>query len=257
MSQRIRFREFRFEPETGRLWNGEEEIRVTPRAAAVLDLLTRHAERDQDYFCEGLAAELIDALTHVEGLRVASRSTSFQFRGPAVNVRDVGRQLRVGVVLEGSVRKSGDRLRITVQLVDTASGYQRWSQRFERPMGDVFAIQDEIAESVATTLRGEAVSDRERYGLRRPETGTAPYECYLRGRHSPESGARGAVPGDAGARVGTSLGLSGEYRPCGTRARPEPGGSARMGSGVAGAVFDGRPCARVRVVEARPRARSG
>src|SRR6185369_17246031 len=120
----------------------------------VLPFTDMSAGRDQDFFCEGLAEELIDALTHVEGLRVASRSASFQFRSPGVDVREVGRQLRVGALLEGSVRKVGDRLRITVQLIDVASGYHKWSQRFERAMGDVFAIQDEIAETVATTLRG-------------------------------------------------------------------------------------------------------
>lgn len=151
---------------------------------AVLPFTDMSPGRDQDYFCDGLAEELIDALTQVDGLRVAARSLSFRFRGAGIDLREVGRQLGVGAIVEGSVRKAGDRLRITVQLVDVASGYQQWSQRFEREIGDVFAIQDEIAASVATILRGGDLSTRERQALRRPETGAAPYEYFLRGRQS-------------------------------------------------------------------------
>jgi adenylate cyclase len=151
-------------------------------AIAVLPFADMSPGRDQDYFCEGLAEELIDALTHVDGLRVASRSSSFQFRGPGVDIGEAGRRLGVGALLEGSVRKAGDRLRITVQLIDVASGYHQWSQRFERELGDVFAIQDEIAETVATTLRGGALSGREKRALRRQPTAAETYEYYLRGR---------------------------------------------------------------------------
>jgi adenylate cyclase len=151
-------------------------------AIAVLPFTDMSPDRDQDYFCEGLAEELIDALTYVDGVRVAARSSSFRFRGPGLDVREVGRQLGVGALLEGSVRKSGDRLRITVQLIDVASGYHKWSQRFDRELGDVFAIQDEIAETVATTLRGSALSRREQLGVRRPHTAAETYEYYLRGR---------------------------------------------------------------------------
>ena len=115
-------------------------------------------ERDQDYLCEGLAEELIDALTHVEGLRVAARTSSFQFRGDH-DLREVGRKLGVGSLLEGSVRKAGDRLRVTVQLIDVATGFHKWSEKFERSAGDVFAMQDEIAEKVATLLRGGELND--------------------------------------------------------------------------------------------------
>jgi TolB-like protein len=154
-------------------------------AIAVLPFMDMSPSRDQDYFCEGLAEELIDALTHVDGLRVAARSLSFQFRQDGVDLREVGRVLGVSSVVEGSVRRSGDQLRITVQLIDCATGYHKWSQRFERPVGDVFAIQDEIAAQVAMTLRGGAeLSQREQRGLRRPHTSAEPYEYYLRGRQS-------------------------------------------------------------------------
>ena len=151
-------------------------------AIAVLPFVDMSAARDHDYFCEGLAEELIDALSHVNGLRVAARSASFQFHGAGIDVREAGRRLGVGSLLEGSVRKSGDRLRITVQLIDVATAYHTWSQTFERTLGDVFAIQGEIAETVATHLRGGALSGRERRAVRRQPTAVEPYEYYLRGR---------------------------------------------------------------------------
>jgi adenylate cyclase len=151
-------------------------------AIAVLPFSDMSPGRDQGYFCEGLAEELIDALTHIEGLRVAARSASFQFRGPGLDVREVGQRLAVASLLEGSLRKAGDRLRITVQLIDVATGYHQWSQRFECQLGDVFAIQDEIAQAVATTLRGGHLSRREQRAVRRLQTGTEPYEYFLRGR---------------------------------------------------------------------------
>jgi serine/threonine protein kinase/tetratricopeptide (TPR) repeat protein len=148
---------------------------------AVLPFADMSPGHDQDHLCEGIAEELINALTHIDGLRVAARSSSFQFRGSAVDIRAVGARLGVSSVLEGSVRKAGDRLRVAVQLVDVADGYHRWSHRFDGSLEDVFAIEDEIAESVATALRG-VLSSREKEALRRPETDIAAYDYFLRGR---------------------------------------------------------------------------
>ena len=103
--------------------------------------------RDQEYFCDGIAEEIINALCCVRGLRVASRTSSFQFKGRAVDVREIGRSLGVGAVLEGSVRKSGERVRITAQLV-SADGYHLWSESFDRGLEDVFATQTEIAQKL-------------------------------------------------------------------------------------------------------------
>jgi len=128
---------------------------------AVLPFTDMSPGRDQDYLCDGLAEELIDALTHIDGLRVAARSSSFQYRGAGLDVKQAGRDLGVDSLLEGSVRKAGDKLRITVQLIDTRSGYHKWSERFDRELGDLFATQDEIAETVAGMLRGTALSRRE------------------------------------------------------------------------------------------------
>lgn len=149
---------------------------------AVLPFTDMSPGRDQDYLCDGLAEELIDALTHVEGLRVVARSSSFQFRGIGLDVKQVGRDLGVETLLEGSVRKAGDRLRITVQLIDTRTGYHKWSERFDRELGDLFAIQQEIAETVAGMLRGSALSRAEKRAVRRPEAATDVYEYFLRGR---------------------------------------------------------------------------
>ncbi len=149
---------------------------------AVLPFADMSPARDQDYLCEGLAEEIINVLTHLDGLRVVSRTASFQFRASGLDVRDVGRRLNVGALLEGSVRKRGNQLRVTVQLIDVETGYHRWSERFDREVEDVFAIEDEIAEEVATNLRGSMLSSRERTALLRPGTGSEAYEYYLRGR---------------------------------------------------------------------------
>ena len=149
---------------------------------AVLPFADMSPDHDQEYLCEGLAEELINALTQVDGLRVAARTASFQFRGKGEDVRTVGAQLNVETLLEGSVRKSDERLRVTVQLIEVATGYHRWSHRFDGQFKDVFAIQDEIAQSVAASLRGGAVRSPAKRTLHRPLAGTAAYELYLRGR---------------------------------------------------------------------------
>jgi adenylate cyclase len=180
-------------------------------AIAVLPFADMSPDRDQDYLCEGLAEELISAFTNIDGLRVASRTASFQFRGGA-DVRAVGQQLGVGTLLEGSVRKADDRLRVTVQLVEVATGYHRWSQRFDRRLDDVFAIQDEIAESVATSLRGSLLSRREKQALVRPPTGAAAYEYYLRGRqHLPRMTK--AELQKSGEMFARAIGLDAGYAP--------------------------------------------
>ena len=156
---------------------------VEASAIAVMPFADMSPERDQDYLCEGLAEELIDALTHIEGLRVAARTSAFQFRGYH-DLREVGRKLGVGTLLEGSVRKAGDRLRITVQLIDVSTGFHKWSERFDRSAADVFAVQDEIAETVATLLRGGELNARERRAVHRQPTAIETYENFLRGRQS-------------------------------------------------------------------------
>jgi TolB-like protein/Flp pilus assembly protein TadD len=149
---------------------------------AVLPFADMSPSRDQEYLCEGLAEELINALTHVDGLRVASRTASFQFRGKGEDVRIVGAQLNVEALLEGSVRKADDKLRVTVQLIEVASGYHRWSHRFDGQFKDVFAIQDEIADSVAASLCCGSPGPPTKRTPLRAQAGTQAYELYLRGR---------------------------------------------------------------------------
>jgi serine/threonine protein kinase/Flp pilus assembly protein TadD len=149
---------------------------------AVLPFADMSAEHDQSYFCEGLAEELINALTRVEGLQVISRTSAFRFQGKDLDIRDIGRQLNADSVLEGSVRKAGGRVRITAQLIDVANGFHLWSERFDRRLDDVFAIQDEIAERSVEALRG-VLREADREVLRGAGT-TSPqaWDFYLQGR---------------------------------------------------------------------------
>jgi adenylate cyclase len=151
-------------------------------SVAVLPFTDLSAERDQDWFCDGLAEEIIDALTCVRHLRVASRTASFRFRDGSVDPREIGRQLRVGAILEGSVRRAGERVRISAQLIDADNGYHLWSESYDRRIEDVFAIQIEIARKVSAALRvsltGDEAARRERYAPRNAQA----HEFYLRGR---------------------------------------------------------------------------
>ena len=126
----------------------------------MLPLQNLSADPDKDYFSDGLAEEILNALSQIEGLRVAARTSSFSFKGKATDVGDVGRRLHVGTVLEGSVRRSGSRVRVTVQLVDARNGFQLWSERYDRQMEDIFDVQDEIARAIADRLSGRSSCKR-------------------------------------------------------------------------------------------------
>ena len=153
-----------------------------PTSIAVLPFANLSADPENQYFSDGLAEELINALTRLSGLRVVSRTSSFRFRGTDTDVRQIGRELGVGAVLEGSVRRSGARLRITVRLTNTADGYHIWSERYDREMADVFDIQDEIVESIVGAL-GPALVGEAGAAARRPTENLDAYELYLKGRH--------------------------------------------------------------------------
>lgn len=162
------------------------EYTVPPESGssvAVLPFTDMSQEQDQGYFCEGMAEEIINALGRLNGLRVAARSSSFQFRSSSTGPREIGRRLRVGTLLEGSVRKSGNRLRVTVQLTNTEDGYQLWSARYDREMSDVFTIQDEIAESVVHALKVALRPGERAVREKAPTSDVQAYDLYLRGRH--------------------------------------------------------------------------
>ncbi|MDI6808876.1 MAG: protein kinase [Candidatus Eisenbacteria bacterium] len=160
---------------------GTEE-RAHP-SVAVLPFTDLSPAKDQEYFCDGMAEEIINALTHVEGLRVVARSSAFAFKGKNEDVRDIGRKLNVRTVLEGSVRKAGDTLRITAQVVNVRDGYHVWSERFDRKMQDVFAIQDEISLAIAEKLRGELLDPEIAALMKRSTTDIDAYQLYLKGRY--------------------------------------------------------------------------
>jgi serine/threonine protein kinase/tetratricopeptide (TPR) repeat protein len=149
---------------------------------AVLPFADMSREKDQSYFCDGIAEEIINALCRVQGLRVASRTGSFQFKDGAAGLREIGQALRVDHILEGSVRKSGSRLRITVQLIEAGRGFHLWSESFDRELSDVFAIQQEIAENIVRSLR-VTLSPQEKGALAEvPTSHVQAYDYYLRGR---------------------------------------------------------------------------
>lgn len=150
-------------------------------SVAVLPFTDMSPAKDQECFCDGIAEELINALTQIPGLRVAARTSAFQFKGQARDARQIGHVLNVGTVLDGSVRKHNSRLRITVELIGTGDGYQLWSERFDREMEDVFAVQDEIAASVVKTLKGQLTT---KVPLVAPHTrDLGAYASYLEGRY--------------------------------------------------------------------------
>jgi len=173
-------RDLRDELETLRLSGGESRTGIP--SIAVLPFADMSREKDQAYFCDGIAEEIINALCRVQGLRVASRTGSFQFKDKAADLREIGNRLRVESVLEGSVRKSDSRLRITVQLIDAARGFHLWSESYDREFHDVFAIQQEIAHSVVKALR-VTLSPQEKGALAEvPTSEVQAYDYYLRGR---------------------------------------------------------------------------
>jgi len=162
------------------------------RSIAVLSFTDMSPGKDQEYFCDGMAEEIINALTGIEGLRVAARSSAFRFKAGERDLREVGRALDVSMVLEGSVRTAGSRLRVTAQLNEVRSGYQVWSRRYDRSMEDVFATQDEIAADIVTALRpelGDAAAPR----VVRHTQNQEAYHLYLRGRHHWYARSRGAL----------------------------------------------------------------
>jgi serine/threonine-protein kinase len=137
---------------------------------------------DDEYFADGITDEILNALAQVDGLRVAARTSCFAFKGRREDLRLVGEKLDVATVLEGTVRRSGSQLRITAQMVNAADGYQLWSERYDREMTDVFAVQDEIANAIATRLRGTIVAEANRGRARGGTRNLEAYEFLLRGR---------------------------------------------------------------------------
>ncbi|MFQ5511177.1 MAG: protein kinase [Candidatus Krumholzibacteriia bacterium] len=149
---------------------------------AVLPFANMSPDKEQEYFCDGMAEDIINDLTKVEGLRVVSRTSSFTFKGRNEDIREIGRKLRVKTLLEGSVRKAGSRLRITAQLINVSDGYHIWSQRYDREMEDVFAIQDEISQNIVHALEVKLTATAKRNIEKTATKDVQAYDLYLRGR---------------------------------------------------------------------------
>ena len=155
---------------------------VTPPSIAVLPFTNLSADPEQEYFCDGMAEEIINALTHVEGLRVVARTSCFAFKGRHEDIREIGRKLNVNNVLEGSVRKAGNRVRITGQLIKISDGYHLWSDRYDRELSDIFEVQDEISLAIVEQLKVRLLGGEHEQIVKRPTDNIEAYNLYLRGR---------------------------------------------------------------------------
>ncbi|NIM90548.1 MAG: tetratricopeptide repeat protein [Candidatus Aminicenantes bacterium] len=162
----------------------KEAVSLEPgkSSIAVLPFADLSPQKDQEYFCDGMAEALLNALTNIKDLHVAARTSAFSFKDKEQDVREIGEKLNVQTVLEGSVRKAGEQLRISVQLINIADGFQLWSKQYDRKIDDVFAIQDEIAQNIVQALRIE-LSEEEKQMLEKSGTkDVQAYDFYIRGR---------------------------------------------------------------------------
>ncbi len=151
------------------------------RSIAVLPFSNMSGDKENEYFSDGLAEEIINGLAHIPGLKVTARTSAFAFRGKEQDIRGIAEALGVRTILEGSVRRSGTRVRVTAQLINAADGYHLWSERYDREMADVFAIQDDIAQAIAVSL--EAKLSIAQKAPRRYKPKLPAYEALLKGRH--------------------------------------------------------------------------
>ncbi len=152
------------------------------KSMAVLPFTNMSADPENEYFTDGMAEEIINALSKIKSLSVASRTSSFAYKGKTEDIREIGKKLEVSAVLEGSVRKMGNKIRISVQLINVANGYQLWSERYDREIEDVFAIQDEIAQNITRALRVVLSEDEKRAIEKLSTENVEAYDYYLRGR---------------------------------------------------------------------------
>jgi adenylate cyclase len=151
------------------------------KSIVVLPFVNMSNDPEQEYFCDGISEEIINSLAQLDNLRVIARTSAFSFKGKNLDVREIGKMLDAKTLLEGSVRKAGNHLRITTKLVKASDGSHLWSHRYDRVLEDVFSIQENIAENVATALRG-VLTNKEKEAIRRPETIIEAYEYFLKGR---------------------------------------------------------------------------
>jgi TolB-like protein len=160
----------------------EGKTSSSEHSIAVLPFVNLSAEKDNEYFSDGMTEELLNALAKVEGLLVTSRTSSFAFKGKNTDIRDIGKQLGVKTVLEGSVRKYGNRVRVTAQLVNSENGYHKWSETYDRNLEDIFAVQDELANSIVDQLKKTITVKKPAKSLVKvPTENIDAYNLYLKG----------------------------------------------------------------------------
>jgi TolB-like protein len=153
-------------------------------SVAVLPFVNMSADTENEYFSDGITEEILNALSKVNGLLVTSRTSSFAFKGKNEDIRQIGHQLGVNTILEGSVRKMGNRVRITAQLINTADGYHKWSETYDRNLEDIFAVQDEISRTIAQQLSQKLSYSDIKVPLVKPKTyNLDAYNLFLKGRY--------------------------------------------------------------------------
>jgi TolB-like protein len=212
----------RTEPVHGLRTHGRVERRavaeVHPRKSiAVLPFANVSGDRDNEYFSDGITEEIIATLSKISDLHVASRTTAMACKGTSMTVRELGQQLRVGTVVEGSVRKAGDKVRIVGRLVDAGSDERLWSDTYDRELKDIFEIQTDVARRIATALHAELTAIEERSIAERPTEDLVAYDLYLRARHAwnqrtedgiERSRSRGGRDGSFHSRINEALVMS-------------------------------------------------
>ena len=162
---------------------GSKSDRNKVQSVAVLPFVNMSANQDDEYFCDGLAEELLNALAKIDALKVAARRSAFSFKGKSATLSAIGTTLGVNNVVEGSIRRSGNRVRISVQLINAADGYQVWSEHYDREMRDIFALQDDITLAVVEALKVTLFGDEKAAVLRRYTDDAEAYELFLKGRY--------------------------------------------------------------------------
>jgi adenylate cyclase len=195
---------------------------------AVLPFNNMSGDPDQDYFADGLTEDVIAQLARFRSLFVIGSTSSFAYKDQTPKVQDVGRELGVAYVIQGSVRKAGNRVRITVELVEVASGRQLWAERYDRDLADIFAVQDEVAGKVVATLAGQIEDTSRRRAAAKRSADLAAYELVLLGEHAEKEFTEDGV-------------LSARAVPAGDRARPRE----RPGPRVNGSLLSGRALVRL------------
>ncbi|MCH7833495.1 MAG: tetratricopeptide repeat protein [Proteobacteria bacterium] len=177
-------------------WNSETgHAETADKSIAVLAFTDLSPEGDQEYFSDGIAEELLNVLSKIPGLRVAARTSSFQFKGENRDVIDIGQQLNVAFVLEGSVRKAGVQIRITAQLVDASNGFHLWSETYDRELANIFAVQDEISAAIVEALKEHLGLQVEVAPRVIAAANTEAHDAYLRGRYLVVQRRRATIEG--------------------------------------------------------------